>query len=208
MIKAIIFALDGVLIDATEWHYEALNEALAEFGYTITRKEHLSRYNGLPTKTKLKMLNNEKGMPKEYNHLICDLKQQFTYAIIQKRCKPDAEKGYMMNMLYTHHKIAVCSNAIRKSVETMLRKSELIEYCEFFLSNEDVDKPKPDPEIYDKAIAMLKLKPEECLIVEDAPSGIKAARASGAHVLEVKGFDDVNYERIAGELRKIDGDSR
>jgi beta-phosphoglucomutase-like phosphatase (HAD superfamily) len=59
-IKAIIFDLDGVLVDATEWHYEALNRALGLFGYTIARYEHLTTYNGLPTRKKLEMLRREK----------------------------------------------------------------------------------------------------------------------------------------------------
>ena len=63
MIKAVIFDLDGVLVDATEWHYEALNNALALFGFNIDRNMHFSEYNGLPTKEKLKRLSNRKGFP-------------------------------------------------------------------------------------------------------------------------------------------------
>jgi hypothetical protein len=60
-ITAVLFDLDGVLVDATEWHYEALNHALGLFGFDITRYEHLSSYNGLPTRRKLEMLSVEKG---------------------------------------------------------------------------------------------------------------------------------------------------
>lgn len=56
-IKAIIFDMDGVLIDAKEWHYEALNEALGLFGYEISRYDHLVTYDGLPTAKKLEMLS-------------------------------------------------------------------------------------------------------------------------------------------------------
>ena len=49
MIKAVIFDLDGVLIDATEWHYEALNDALKLFGFEISREDHTGFYNVLPT---------------------------------------------------------------------------------------------------------------------------------------------------------------
>lgn len=50
-VEAILFDLDGVLIDATEWHYEVLNRALGHFGFEIIRYEHLTTYNGLPTRT-------------------------------------------------------------------------------------------------------------------------------------------------------------
>ena len=61
MIKVIIFDLDGVLVDARELHYEALNRALDLYGCTITRDEHLSTYDGLPTKKKLTLLTENKG---------------------------------------------------------------------------------------------------------------------------------------------------
>jgi beta-phosphoglucomutase len=59
-IKAVIFDMDGVLIDAKEWHYEALNRSLSNFGYSISRYEHLVTYDGLPTKKKLEMLTLER----------------------------------------------------------------------------------------------------------------------------------------------------
>ena len=69
-IKAILFDMDGVLIDAKEWHYEALNQSLGLFGYTITRSEHLSMYDGLSTRQKLEKLTIEKGLPKELHDFI------------------------------------------------------------------------------------------------------------------------------------------
>ena len=60
-IKAILFDMDGVLIDAREWHYRSLNEALQLFGKTITRDDHLDNFDGLPTKTKLEKLSRNRG---------------------------------------------------------------------------------------------------------------------------------------------------
>jgi beta-phosphoglucomutase len=53
MIKAVVFDMDGVLIEAKDWHYEALNRALKLFGYEISRYEHLTTFDGLPTRRKL-----------------------------------------------------------------------------------------------------------------------------------------------------------
>ena len=64
------------------------------------------------------------------------------------------------------------------------------------MSNEDVIKPKPDPEIYLKAMNKLGLKSEEVVIVEDNINGIQAAKASGGNVLEVKNTEEVNYKNI------------
>ena len=75
---------------------------------------------------------------------------------------------------------------------------------DFTLSNQDVTKSKPDPEIYNTAITRLGLKPEECLIVEDNPNGIKAALASGAHLLKVESVYDVNYQNIRFRIDEIE----
>ncbi|RLR17256.1 HAD family phosphatase, partial [Sodalis-like symbiont of Bactericera trigonica] len=60
-IKAVIFDMDGVLIEAKDWHYDALNKALNLFGLDITRQEHQTVYDGLPTKHKLIMLSRDNG---------------------------------------------------------------------------------------------------------------------------------------------------
>ncbi len=206
MINAVIFDLDGVLVDATEWHYGALNKALHIFGYEITRDEHLSVYNGLPTRKKLELLSSQKGLPVSLHSFINEMKQIYTMRIIESNCSPNFEKLLMASRLKKKgYRLVVCSNAIRKSVLIMLEKSDLLKYMEFVLSNEDVKKAKPDPEMYLNAIKKLSLKPSEVIIVEDAPHGVIAAKASGGHVCEVKGFEEVNYDRIDGCIRRCCG---
>lgn len=196
-IAAIVFDLDGVLIDATEWHYEALNRALALFGFTITRYEHLSTYNGLPTRRKLEMLTVEKGLPPALHDLIAHLKQGFTRDEIVTRCRPVFEREYLLSRLKCEgYRLAVCSNAVRDSVELMLRHAGLLSYFELVLSNEDVLKPKPDPEVYRRALAQLGCAPEEVVVVEDSPYGVRAARAAGLQVCQVGGVQDVDYFRV------------
>ena len=78
----------------------------------------------------------------------------------------------------------------------MMEKSNLLPYLDFFLSNQDVRRAKPDPEIYNVAIGRLGLAPDECLVVEDNKNGIQAGKSAGAHVMEVNAVYDVNYENI------------
>ena len=98
-ITAVVFDLDGVLVDATEWHYEALNRSLQLFGFSISRYEHLSTYNGLPTRKKLEMLTVEKGLPVALHGLINRVKQVYTREEILTKCRPVFEKEYMMSRL-------------------------------------------------------------------------------------------------------------
>lgn len=196
-IKAIIFDMDGVLIDAKDWHYEALNKALNLFGMEISRYDHLVTYDGLPTKKKLEMLTHERGLPKGLHDFINDMKQQYTMEIVYSRCKPTFYHEYALSKLKNNqYKMAVCSNSIRNTIEIMMQKASLEKYIDFYISNQDVHHGKPDPEMYIKAIERMKLQPAECMIIEDNENGIKAARASGAHVMIVDDITDVNYENI------------
>lgn len=200
-IKAVIFDLDGVLVDATEWHYEALNRALGLFGYTIARYEHLTTYNGLPTRKKLEMLSVEKGFPRGLQPLVNKIKQKYTREEILRSCTPVFEKEFMVHQLKRDgYKLAVCSNSIRESVELMLRGSGILELFDCVLSNEDVKQAKPDPEMYLMAFQRLGVKPEEAVVVEDAPHGIEAAKRSGAMLCEVAGFNEVDYARVKRAL--------
>lgn len=204
-IKAVIFDMDGVLIEAKDWHYEALNKALSVFGMEISRYDHLVTYDGLPTKKKLEMLSMERGLPAGLHGFINDLKQQYTTEIVYAKCKPRFQHQYALSRLKSMgYKIAVCSNSIRHTIDLMMNKADLMRFLEFFISNQDVTLAKPHPEIYEKAIKRLGLNPEECLIVEDNLNGIKAARAAGGHVLEVADITDVNFENILNAIHKVE----
>lgn len=197
MIKAVLFDMDGVLIDAREWHYEALNMALTPFGVHIGRESHLSTFDGLSTRQKLKILSKSHSIPEKLHDLLNNLKQKYTQELIIQRCRPIFHHRYLLARLQQEgYQLAVCSNSVKDSVTAMMAQADLAQYLAFTLSNEDVSNPKPAPDIYLKAIQRLDLKPESCLIVEDNEKGIQAARASGAHVLEVHDPNDVTYVRV------------
>ena len=205
MIKAILFDMDGVLIDAKDWHYEALNRALNHFGYTISRESHLSTFDGLPTRDKLKILTESYGLPKGLHSFINELKQAYTLEISSAQCKPTFNHQFCLSRLKkSGYKIAVCSNSIRNSVEEMMRLSKLSPYIDLIISNEDVRLGKPDPEMYIKAMEKLNVLPHECLILEDNDHGIQAAISSGGHLLKIGVPSDVTYMNITDKLTKLE----
>jgi beta-phosphoglucomutase-like phosphatase (HAD superfamily)/dTDP-glucose pyrophosphorylase len=199
MKKLIIFDLDGVLVEAKNIHFEALNEALGE-QYTIGWNEHLSKYDGLKTKQKLKMLTKEKGLPIELYKQVWEEKQLLTLKKLSD-LKPSTQLQVCISSLVDQgYKIACCSNSIRKTVLTVLSKLGIIEYFDLILSNEDVKNSKPHPEIYWKAISMIGCLPEETLIIEDSPFGLLAANRSNSHVMRVESPKDVTYNNIYKHL--------
>lgn len=204
MIKAIIYDLDGVLVDATEWHYESLNEALMEIcDFKISRSEHLTTFNGLPTNTKLDILYKQgKITSNEDFKLIWDLKQQKTIDVISKNAIQDSVK-LRLHMGTKSYKKACVTNSIKKTARLMLEKTGQLNFMDFLISNEDVDEPKPSPEGYITAISKLNLKPNECMIVEDSPKGITAAKLSQAFVYEVSGYHEVTLENIIQKISQF-----
>ena len=201
-IRGIIFDMDGVLIDAREWHYEALNKALGLFGNEIKREAHLSVFDGLPTRDKLIRLSETHGLPVSLHTFINRMKQNYTLQLVTERCTPVAAHHHALSGLRAQgYRLAVASNSVRSSVDAMLNKAGLRQYLEFTLSNEDVRQGKPHPEIYHKAITRLGLQPQECLVIEDNPHGVAAALASGAYVLRVAGPEEVELSRILSFIK-------
>ena len=203
MIKLIIFDLDGVLVNACEWHRVALNEALKEVcNYEISLKDHHKIYNGLPTKVKLCKLSDYGLLPENKHKDVYDLKQQKTIMIIEENAKIRREKIELLNWLKSQSISVACfTNSIRKTAELMLKKTGIYDLFGLVLTNQDVQKPKPDPEGYIKVLKHFNCSPQSAIIIEDSPKGLKAARSTGCTVLKVKSPNDVTIQLLEGVLQ-------
>ncbi len=198
MIKLVLFDLDGVLIDAKEIHFKALNTALGE--YAISEEEHRNFYDGRKTKEKLTLLSEKKNLPTDLHDKIFDEKQRLTMELMNELKPIEEIKLLFQELEAKNYKIGVCTNSIRRTVLTALAKTNLIEHCSVILSNEDVQNSKPHPEIYWKAMSMMKCLPEETLIIEDSPPGLLAAERSRARYIRVDNPYDVTRNKIMSNL--------
>jgi HAD superfamily hydrolase (TIGR01509 family) len=203
MVKLIIFDMDGVLVEAKNIHFEALNKALGK-QYSITWDEHLNKYDGLKTHQKLKMLTVEKDLPPSLYNQVWDNKQKYTLEALEQ-LEPNITLQSVFNALVEDgYKIAVCSNSIEKTVLTVLNKLGIREFVDLIFSNEHVLNSKPHPEMYWRAMYQARVLPEETLIIEDSPYGLLAAHRSCAHVMRVKDPHDVTYTKITLKLFEIE----
>lgn len=204
MIKAIIFDMDGVLVDAKQWHFEALNTALELFGFRISQFEHHQRFDGLPTREKLRILALENGFPHSLSEFVNEMKQHCLLDTAARLCQPNPVHLETLDRLRNEgYDLALASNSIRRSVDKLMELTALEPFLSFTLSNEDVDQPKPSPEIYELAIERLGVSPNECLVVEDGDYGLAAAKAAGANLLRVETVSDVNYENVKARVEEI-----
>ena len=203
-IKAVVFDMDGGLIEAKEWHYEALNQALGLFGFGISRHDHEQRFDGLPTRMKLLTLSQESTLPVSLHGFINRMKQHYTADLARRHLRPNPLHLFALRTLRAEgYRLGVASNSIRSTIELMLSLAGLMPFLDFVLSNEDVQHPKPSPEIYLKAMTLADVAPQECLVLEDNPFGWQAAEDAGAHVLKIGVVNEVNYGNIRRAIEAI-----
>jgi HAD superfamily hydrolase (TIGR01509 family) len=205
MIKLVVFDLDGVLVDARELHYEALNLALAEVGeeYVINRSEHLSTYDGLSTRKKLGMLTLNKGLPENMHDFVWRTKQKKTVEIIDDFAPDFRIQNILKKLKSGGYMVACATNSIRDTAKLQLIRKGFFEYVDFLYTNQDVNKPKPSSEIYMRCMLKAGVDPNETLVVEDSHHGRKAALNSGAYLCPVKNSGDVTYEKINEHIQNI-----
>lgn len=197
--KCVLFDLDGVLVNSRVLHFETFRDALKEVvpEFKITWSDHEKEMDGLPTRSKLKMLLSKGVLTKEQSEQVYQKKQEMTLASLPGTMKPRHTLTELLVSLKLRGLRLFCvSNAIRKTVEETLRLLEVFSMFEMIYGNEDATEGKPSPELYLKAMEAAGVEAKDCLIVEDSQHGRQAAYASGAHVLEVEDAEDVTLELI------------
>ena len=196
--KAVIFDLDGVLVDACEWHRIALNRALKNVAnYEISLADHYEVFNGIPTRKKLEILTQKNIIQKSDHEKIYQQKQKNTVEIIKNKAKKRQEKIALIENLKKEKYIVACfTNSIRETAFLMLEKTGIKSMVDMIVTNQDVINPKPSPEGYNKIVSHFNLNKKYVYIVEDSPKGIQAAEASGCNVIQVKNPDEVSYQNL------------
>lgn len=203
-VDAVIFDMDGVLIDARDWHFQALNEALSYFGCEIDHQEHLAIFDGLPTARKLSMLSDSNRIPKHVHGIVESVKQERTSRIAAEKCYPQMQHivaiGWLRN---SGIKVGVATNSIRSTSETMLTYAGIMPLIDCLVTNQDVSNAKPSPEIYLETCRRLDVSPRKTLVFEDNKNGVEAARLAGCNVVQVLDPQEVDLARIQVEIERL-----
>jgi len=196
MLKAIIFDFNGVILDDEEYHYLALKQVLEEEGVRITREEYYRDCLGfgdvecfewgLGDESEIRRAGGMAALLGRKSLYYEELLNQETrfFPGVREFIREAAEDSIL----------AVASMALRREIDLALRAAGLSSLFSVIVSAEDVSKPKPDPEVYLKALAGLnqllssqgtaqQILPAECLVIEDSVPGIRSARAAGMRVV-------------------------
>ena len=183
MIKAVIFDLDGLLIDSEIISYKIYKEMLSEFGHDFSIEEYAQNYSG---KTEVKNVTNlidtyslpftiETGLIK-----VLKIEDKFIEQGIDLKTGAKELLKYLKDKGF---KTAIASSSTKDRALTILKKHNFIEYFNDFVFGDEVEKGKPNPDIFLKACDKLLEKPEECLVLEDSEAGIQAAHSANVPVI-------------------------
>lgn len=207
MNKLIIFDLDGVLIESRELHFEALNAALSRVSpqFVITKEEHLSTYDGLNTTRKLEMLSERKGLDRKFFDQVWADKQTATFKLIKEFPRNNLLRQMFAEINSQGIKIAVASNSVRETVKLALLSIGVMEFVDYYVSNEDVTRTKPYPEMYWRCMTAMNALPKTTVIIEDSHIGRQGAIDSGAHLVPVRNSHDLTYDKIREAVDILNG---
>jgi HAD superfamily hydrolase (TIGR01509 family) len=200
----IIFDLDGVIVDSRELHFEALNLALKEIDakFIITKEEHSTTFDGLPTLEKLKILTKERNLPQDSHKNINERKQFFTIQMMSSYTYDEKLIELFSYLKSLGQTICVASNSIRATIDLVLEKKGLSSFVSCIVSNEDVTYPKPNPQMYLMCMSKFGSSPKDTYIVEDSYFGRLAAYESGADVIQVKNSKEVTLQLLKENIKE------
>ena len=180
-------------------HWRALNKALSEAGLDqISHEDHVTRFDGLSTRTKLEML----GVPQWLRDTVADSKQAHTLKMVHEEVRPDPRLLGELAKIEQHLFIGVVSNALLDTCVPVLMRSGLGRHVKLLIAGpHQFGKPHPSP--YLKAITAAHLDPNETVAVEDNHYGVQSADAAGLSCIEVTGPKDITFDLVMRAFAQV-----
>ena len=184
VMQAILWDLDGVLVNSMDFHYRAYNEVLSQRGVELSPEVYLKELIGLRNYVILRRLLGD--LSDEDVTALAELKEEAFRRLIAGKVKalPGAERLVRRAKKATLRQ-AIASSTPRANIEVMLQSLGLWELFEVIVGEEDAARGKPDPEGFLVAASRLPVAPAECVVIEDAPEGIAAGKAAGMRCIGV-----------------------
>ena len=200
--------MDGVLTDSEPIHDEALTTVLAAQGYSLTEDDRNFILGTTLDGTwqllqdRLSLAGALESWKERYSELVCRL--------LPEQVEPaPGLYGLLSNLGEKGLRLALASSSPREWIDLVLEKLKISRRFEVVIAGDEVERGKPDPEIYQKAAQSLSLPPDRCLVIEDSPAGMKAARYAGMKTVAVRtayteGQDLSDADWIIGSLGSFD----
>ena len=193
MLRAVIFDFNGIIVDDEPIHFELFQKVFAEEGINLTKDAYYARYLGFDDRGAFSFGYREHNRFLGQEHLteLIERKAVYYQEAIRNHVAIFPGVKPLIRKLAESLPLAVASGALRNEIETILTTAGLIDYFKAIVSAEDVERGKPEPDIFLKALDSLNrqnsqtIQAGECVVIEDSKEGIKGARRASMKCLAV-----------------------
>ena len=184
MIRAILWDMDGVLVNSMEFHYQAYREVLSDFGRDLSREEYLGSLIGLRNYVILRRLLGD--LPQEEIERLMAAKEAAFRQRVEGNVEPLPGAAELVRRAHEAGvKQAIVSSTPCENIELVVDSLGLASMFDTLVGEEDAEHGKPDPEGFLVAAERLSVPPSDCVVIEDAPEGIAGGKAAGTRCIGV-----------------------
>jgi HAD superfamily hydrolase (TIGR01509 family) len=194
--KAVIFDMDGVLVDSEPVHFESTVRVMGRFGLPFTDADN-RRFIGSTDRVMFDVLKRMHGLDNPIDDLI-EMRKAVYLELIQNGALVWREgiRDLIAELAGRQHTLAVASSGLKRIIEYTLNRGEIRDHFQAVVSADDIPAPKPSPEIYLEAARRIGIDPAHCAAVEDTDVGVRAAKNAGMYVIAFPTVttDSMNFE--------------
>ncbi|MGV3696213.1 HAD family hydrolase [Flavobacterium sp.] len=214
MIQAVIFDMDGVIVDTEPVHHYAYNEHFRQLNIDVSPEMYAS-FTGNSTKNIFERLKEQFSLPDDVQHLVETKRNLFNDAFDNKHdlYLLDGVEDLIKDLHSNGMQLILASSSATVTINRIFNRFGLHQYFTHIVSGEDFPKSKPHPAIFLKAAELANTPVENCIVIEDSTNGIKAAKAAGIFCVGydsfhskmqdysladkvISHFNELNYEKI------------
>lgn len=181
--KAMLFDMDGVLVDSEPIHFAGRKRTLRRYGLEITDEE-LTHYTGILSRGFLRDIAEKRGVEIPIDEAVKFAPIDFQTEFERSEIKPiDGIRDLLDGLAAKNIPMAIASSSNPQLIREMVRRLDIEKYFTALISGHEVKQSKPAPDIYLKAAESVGVAPENCVVLEDSHSGVIAAKAAGMYCI-------------------------
>lgn len=199
--RAVIFDMDGVLIDSEPLYAEMNKEIFGELDINMDPSEY-HQFVGMSSPLMWTMIRNKFSLSQSVTDLMNMEKERIHLLLSSDRIS--APIGGVENLLESIKRneivMSVASSSARKNVETVIGKLDIAKYFDAVVCGEDIKNGKPAPDIFLKASSLVKVPAENCMVIEDSYNGLCGAKAAGMRCIGYAGDSESKQDLSGADL--------
>ncbi len=207
--RALIFDMDGTLIDSERIHWQAWKVTLGAHGARVPDYQDFKKYVGVSDEQMAAEFISSGALRLSGNQLVANKCSAYHELIPEIELLPGVEK--ILERFSGRCRMAVASSSPHREVRAILAHHKLSDYFETVVGGDMVERKKPDPEIYTLTVSRLSLVPADCIAFEDSQSGIAAADSAGLATIAVPHAMSIDHDfsradAVLASLEEIDAE--